>query len=158
MKEIALLGTTCQVFADVLSSLLEKDMTVCAMVDTPSKVMLDNSRLTVQHLPVEDHDRVKEDLEGYHDAVLTYNDDLTDAYTNSRTLNYFVDTLTAARQAGVARLIVVGSPVSEAFFVTELKRIDDIDWVFISTEGDFPHRVAREIIEPRFHKEVYVEE
>ena len=100
MKEIALLGTTCQVFADVLSSLLEKDMTVCAMVDTPSKVMLDNSRLTVQHLPVEDHDRVKEDLEGYHDAVLTYNDDLTDEYTNSRTLNYFVDTLTAARQAG----------------------------------------------------------
>ena len=81
MKEIALLGTTCQVFADVLSSLLEKDMTVCAMVDTPSKVMLDNSRLTVQHLPVEDHDRVKEDLEGYHDAVLTYNDDLTDEYT-----------------------------------------------------------------------------
>ena len=33
MKEIALLGTTCQVFADVLSALLEKELTVSAMVD-----------------------------------------------------------------------------------------------------------------------------
>jgi len=157
MKEIALLGTTCQVFADVLSALLEKELTVSAMVDYPTKVMLDETRLTVKHLPIEEHDRVKEDLEGYHDVVLTYNDDLSDAYTNDLTLKYFVDTLTAAREAGVARVIIVGSPDSEAFFVTELKRIDDIDWVFISTENDYPRRVAGEIIAPRFHKEVYTE-
>lgn len=157
MKEIALLGTTCTVFADVLSSLLEHGFTVDAMVDEPSKVMLDRTDLTIQHLPVGEHDRVRDMLEGYHDVVLTYNDDLSDSYTNDMTLRYFVDTLTAARQAGVARAVIVGSPDSEAFFVTELRRLSDIDWVFVSTENDYPARVASEITDPHFHREVYGE-
>ena len=54
MKEIALLGTTNHVFGDVLGSLLASGLSVNALVDTPEKVMLDDVRLTVQHLPVED--------------------------------------------------------------------------------------------------------
>lgn len=158
MKEIALLGTNNHVMADVMGALLARGLSVNAMVDYPEKVMLEDSRLTVTHLPVEEHDRVKEMLEGYHDAVLTYNDDLQDAYTNDLTLKYFVDTVHAAREAGVARIIVVGSPDSEAFFVSDLRRLDDIDWVFISTEGDFPGRTTDEIVKPRFHREVYSED
>lgn len=157
MKEIALLGTNNRVFADVLGSLLARGLSVNAMVDFPEKVMLDDTRLTVTHLPVEEHDRVVEMLSGYHDAVLTYNDDLTDAYTNDRTLKYFVDTVHAAREAGVARIIVVGSSDSQAFFVSDLRRLDDIDWVFISTEGDFARRAADEVTEPRYHREIYAE-
>lgn len=158
MKEIALLGTTGHVFGDVLSALLSSGLSVNALVDYPEKVMLDDTRLTVSFLDVSNHDKVEESLQGYADAVLTYNDDLQDVRTNDLTLKYFVDTVHAARQAGVKRIIVVGSPDSEAFFVTDLRRLDDIDWVFISTEGDYPRRVAGELINPRFHKEVFVEE
>lgn len=158
MKEIALIGTTNHVFGDVLGALLARGASVNAMVDYPEKVMLEDSRLTVTHLPVEEHDRVVEALEGYHDAVLTYNDDLSDPYTNDLTLKYFVDTVHAAREAGVARIIVVGSPDSQAFFVSDLRRLDDIDWVFISTEGDYPDRTVEEVVNPRFHSEVYTED
>ena len=158
MKEIALLGTTCHVFGDVLGALLQKGVTVNAMVDYPEKIMIEDDRLTVTHLPVQEHAKVVEALSGYHDAVLAYNDDLHDAYTNALTLKYFVDTVHAAREAGVARVIVVGSPDSEAFFVSDLRRLDDIDWVFISTEGDYAGRTADETVAPRFHKEVYSED
>lgn len=100
MKEIALLGTTNHVFGDVLGALLAKGLTVNALVDYPEKVMLDDVRLTVQHLPVEESERVQEMLEGYHDVVLTYNDDLQDAYTNELTHKYFTDTVNAARRRG----------------------------------------------------------
>ena len=56
MKEIALTGTTCRVFGDVLGSLLAQSLSVKAMVDYPEKVMVDDSRLTITHLPVEEHD------------------------------------------------------------------------------------------------------
>ena len=158
MKEIALLSTTGHVFGDILGALLARGLSVNAMVDFPEKVMVEDSRLTVTHLPVQDHDRVREALEGYHDIVLAYNDDLEDAYTNGLTLKYFIDTVHAAREAGVARVIVVGAPQSTAYFVTDLRRLDDIDWVFISTENAYPERVADELISPRFHREEYSEE
>lgn len=157
MKEIALLGTNNRVFADVLGSLLARGLSVNAMVDYPEHVMLEDTRLTVTHLPLGQHQAVVDMLQGYHDAVLTYNDNLQDSYTNELTLKYFVDTVHAAREAGVARIVVVGSPDSEAFFVSDLRRLDDIDWVFISTEGDFPARAADEVCQPHFHKEVFTE-
>ena len=63
MKEIALLGTNGHVFGDVLGALLARGLSVNAMVDFTEKVMVEDSRLTVVHLPVEDHDRVKEALD-----------------------------------------------------------------------------------------------
>lgn len=158
MKEIVLTGTTCQVFGDVLGAFLKQGLGIKAMVDYPENVMVNDSRLTITHLPVEEHDKVIESLRGYDTAVLTYNDDLQNVYTNDLTLRYFVDTLHAAREAGVKRVVVVGSPDSQAFFVSDMRRLDDIDWVFISTEGDFPSRAVQEVIEPKTHKAVYSED
>lgn len=155
MKEIALLGTVCPVQADILGTLLAQGLSVNTMVDNPEHVMIEDSRLTISHLPVEDHDSVRKALEGYSQAVLAYNDDLSDSYTNDLTLKYFVDTVHAAREAGVSRIIVVGSPDSEAFFVSDLNRLDDIDWVFISTEGDFAGRTVAELTDPQFHRRTY---
>lgn len=157
MKEIALLGTTGHVHGDVLGALLARGLSVNTMVDFPERVMVQDSRLTIMHLPLNDHERVKEALEGYHDVVLTYNDNLSDSYTNDLALKYFIDTVHAAREAGVARIIVVGSPQSTAYFVTDLRRLDDIDWVYISTENNYPDRVVDEILTPRFHREEYSE-
>lgn len=155
MKEIALLGTVSHVQADILGALLAQGLGVNAMVDYPERVMIEDDRLTVTPSDVSNHEHVREMLEGYNTVVLAYNDDLSDARTNEQTLKYFVDTVHAAREAGVARVIVVGSPDSQAFFVSDLRRLDDIDWVFISTEGDFAGRTVAEVTDPRFHKEVY---
>ena len=157
MKEIALVGTNCRVFADVAGELLANGLSVNAMLDFPEKLMFADDRLTVTHADLARHQSMVDAFRGYHDVVLTYNDDLSDHYTNDLTLRYFVDTVHAAREAGVARVVVVGASESEAFFVSDLRRLDDIDWVFISTEGDYPARAAREVIEPSFHKEVFAE-
>ena len=155
MKEIALVGAVNHVQADVLGALLKAGLSVNALVEEPMKVMIEDDRLTVNLMPVENHDRMVEALSGFHDAVLVYNDDLQDSKANEMTLKYFVDTVHAAREAGVARIIVVGGQYSEAFFVNDLKRLDDIDWVFISTEGDFASHTVNEIVSPSYHKEVY---
>lgn len=155
MKEIALVGTNNKVFAGVLSTLLDRGLAVNAFVDYPEHVMVENTQLTVNRMNFVDEEAMRASFEGYHDAVLTYDDNLQDAAHNEIALKSFAETLTAARQAGVARVVVVGGQDSEAFFVTLLKRIDDIDWVFISTEGDFTNRAADEIISPTFHKEVF---
>lgn len=157
MKEIALVSTINRLSGDVLGRLLKEGLSVNAMVDYPEKIMLDDSRLTVTHLDVANHQSVVDSLSGYHDVVLVYNDDLQDKYTNDLTLKYFVDTVHAAREAGVARIIVVGGKDSEAFFVSDLRRLDDIDWVFISTEGDYAGRTVSEVINPRYHKEIFTE-
>lgn len=157
MKEIALVGTNNHVFADVLSVLLARDVAVNAMVDYPEHVMVDDSLLTVTRFNYEDEKAMGDAFEGYHDVVLTYDDNLKDAAHNEIALKSFANTVTAARKAGVARVIVVASPDSEAYYVTLLRRLDDIDWTFISTEGDYPNRTADEVIEPSFHREVYAE-
>ena len=107
MKEIALFGPTGHVHGDVLGALLARGLSVNTMVDFPERVMVQDSRLTIMHRPLNDHERVKEALEGYHDVVLTYNDNLSDSDTNDLALKYFIDTVHAAREAGVARIIVV---------------------------------------------------
>lgn len=157
MKEIALVGTTCRIYGDVLGKLLKHEISVNAFVDDPEKLMIDNSLLTVSHIDLTDHDATKKALEGYDTVVLVYNDDLQDAATNNLTLKTFSHTVHAAREAGAKRVIVVGSENSEAFFVTDLRRLDDIDWLFISNVGPYAKRVRREIEKPSRHKEVYTE-
>lgn len=155
MKEIALVGANSRILGDVLGQLLKHEVAVNAMVTEPEKIMLDNSLLTVTHLDTTNYDATKEALAAYDTAVLAYSDDLEDKTTNELTLKTFSKTVHAAREAGVKRLIVVGSENSSAFFVTDLNRIDDIDWLFISNVGPYPKRVRREILEPRRHRTVY---
>lgn len=156
MKEVALTGMTCQVFADVLSALLRRDIAVNALVTDPEKVMLDDTRLTVSLLDTGNKNALRESFEGYHDVIMTFSDDQTDAAANNFALHSYNEMVSAARQAGVGRLIVVGSPEATAYFMGDLRRQDDLDWVFISTEGDFADRAAEEVMHPHFHKEEYV--
>ena len=155
MKEIALTGTNCHIFADVLSALLHRGVAVRAFVTYPERVMLDDVNLTVSELPADDKRRLADDLEGYHDVIMTFNDDLADHDSNDFTLRHYNEMVNAAIEAGVSRLIVVGAPESAAFFMTDLRRRDTVDWVFISTEGDYADRAAAEATEPHYHKEEY---
>lgn len=158
MKEIALTGMNGHVFADVLTQLLHRQQAVNAFVTNPEHLMLENSALTVSLLDAANKEVLKDSFEGYHDVVMTFEDDQTDREANDFILRNYVEMVNAAREAGVARLVVVGSPESEAFFMGDLRRHTDIDWVFISTEGDFARRAADEVLSPRFHREKYVAE
>lgn len=154
-KEIALTGVNGQVFATVLSSLLHRGIAVNAYVNNPERLMVADSNLTVNHLDVATKDSLRESFEGYHDVILTFDDDLENREENDFTLRHYAEMVNAAREAGVTRLVVVGSPQSEAFFTGDLRRHNDIDWVFISTEGDYAARAAEEITSPRHHYEEY---
>lgn len=155
MKEVALTGTNCHIFADVLSALLHRGVSVHAFVTEPEHLMLDDSDLVISRLDTGNRETLTNDFEGYHDVILTFNDDQTDVSSNDFTLHCYNELVNAARDAGVRRLIVVGSPEAAAFFMGDLKRRDDMDWVFISTEGDFADRAVREVVAPQFHKEEY---
>ncbi len=155
MKEVALTGSNCHIFADVLSALLHRGINVNAFVTYPERLMLEDINLTVSRLDVADRDELRRGFEGYHDVIMTFNDDQTDVDSNDFTLHYYNELVNAARDAGVRRLIVVGSPESAAFFMGDLRRRNDMDWVFISTEGDYADRAAREVVAPQYHKEEY---
>ena len=155
MKEIALTGTDCHIFADVLSALLHRGIAVHAYVTYPERLMVEDSALTVSRLEVDSPMAMRQDFEGYHDAVLTFNDDLTNHEDNDFTLRQYSRLVSAAVDAGVRRVVVVGSSESAAFFMGDLRRRDGLDWVFVSTEGDYAGRVAREVAAPHHHKEEY---
>lgn len=157
MKEVALIGMDCRVFSDVLSSLLHRNISVNAIVPTPERVMLDNVDLTVSLLKPDDMDAMVKSLEGYTDAIMVFSDDQTDVEANNFALHNYNPMVHAAHVAGVKRLIVVGSPQAAFYFMGDLRRQNDIDWVFISTEGDFADRVAEELVSPKYHHEEYVE-
>lgn len=156
MKEIALVGSLNSLYGDVLSQLLKHEISVNALVPSPEKLMIDNSLLTVTALDPEVHNDMVKALTGYKTAVFVYNDNLTDAESNRVTLKTYNDNIRAAREAGVERVLVVGSENSQAFFTTDLRRLDDIDWVFISNVGPYAKRVRKEVEKPRCHREVYV--
>lgn len=158
MKEIALTGLSGHVFADVLSALLKRGLAVNAFVNNPERLMLNNADLVISRLDVDNQDALGTMFEGYHDVVLTFEDNLQDHDANSFVLDNYVKLVNAARNARVERLVVVGAPESEAFFMGDLHRHTDIDWVFISTEGDYATRAADEVVSPRFHREEYSEE
>ncbi|MDO4320840.1 MAG: NAD(P)H-binding protein [Bacteroidales bacterium] len=156
MKEVALTGSNCHIFADVLSALLHRGVAVHAFVTYPERLMLDDVDLTVSRLDVDNKVELTHGFEGYHDVIMTFNDDQTDSESNDFTLHHYNEMINAAREAGVSRVIVVGSPESAAFFMGDLRRRDDIDWVFISTEGDYADRTAAEVVAPQYHREEYV--
>ena len=157
MKEVAITGLGGQVFADVLSALLHRGLSVNAFIKNPEHLMLNYENLTISRLEIDTKDALKDSFEGYHDVIFTFDDDQTDHDANSFVLDRYDEMVNAAREAGVNCLVVGGAPQAEAFFVGDLRRRNDIDWVFISTEGDYATRAADEVIAPHFHHEVYTE-
>lgn len=153
MKEIALIGSNGRVMSSVLSKLLEKGLSVNALTLYPEKVMIDNTQLTISRLDVASKEGTRDALEGYSTVVIANETDLQDENLDNLILKYFAQTINAAREAGAKRVIVVGAKESTAFYVGDLSRHEDVDWVFFDTEGDYSRRVADEVVEPRYHRE-----
>lgn len=153
MKEIALIGTNGRVMSSVLSRILENGFSVNVLTPFPTRIMIDNTNLTVSRLDVMSEDATREALEGYSTLVIANETDLQNDENDSMILKYFDKTVRAANEAGAKRVIVVGAKESNAFYVSHLKRHDDIDWVYFDTEGDFADAVVKEIVSPAYHRE-----
>ena len=153
MKEIAVIGANGTVMSHVLTSLLENGLYVNALTLFPERVMVNNSQLTISRLDVASKERTRESLEGYNTVIIANETDLTNKELNEVILKYYNQTVNAAIEAGVSRLIVIGGPESSAFYMGDLKRHNEIDWVFTTTEGDFARRVTDEVLSPRYHRE-----
>lgn len=142
MKNIAVAGTNGHVLADVLSALLHREFDIKLFVTNPERFMDVNSRLTVGRLDAMNKQSMIDDFKGNGAVVLTFDDNQTDKEVNDFILKHYHEMVNAAREAGASRLVVVGSPQAEAFFTGDLKRRNDMDWVFVSTEGDFAKHTA----------------
>lgn len=158
MKEIAVTGLNGHVLSEVLSYLLHKGVTVNAYVNNPERLMDTSTQLTASLLDVYDKDRLRSLFTGYETVIMTFDDDQSNHDENSFVLENYGRMVHAAREAGVKRLVIVGSPQAEAFFIGDLKRQDEVDWTFVSTEGDFAKHATDEALTPTTHKAVYYAE
>ena len=158
MKEIAVTGLNGHVLSEVLSYLLHKGVTVNAYVNNPERLMDTSTQLTASLLDVYDKDRLRSLFTGYDTVIMTVDDDQSNHDENSFVLENYGRMVHAAREAGVKRLVIVGSPQAEAFFIGDLKRQDEVDWTFVSTEGDFAKHATDEALTPTTHKAVYYAE
>lgn len=146
MKELALAGTTGPVYANVLSALLHAGRDVDAMVTDPERLMLDTTNITVQQFRTDSKADMITEFTGFSIVILAYETDFRDVNDNAFILGTYSETVNAAIEAGVKRLIVVGNKDSEAFFCGELSRHKGlIESTFISTEGDYATAVVREL-------------
>lgn len=146
MKEIALLGVTGPVYGNVLTGLLEDNLSVNAMVTDPEHVMLDTTNITVTRYDAYDKEASKRALTGYDTVIIAYETDYQNAANNDLMLDTYSKTVNAAIEAGVKNLIVVGGKFSEAFLTGELRRHSDlIDAKYISTEGNYAKAVVDEL-------------
>ena len=153
MKEIALAGINGHIFSDILSALLHRQAAVNAIVTNPEHLMIENTALTVSHLNTATKETLAEGFEGYNTVILAFGDKQTDKDANDFALKRYAELVNAVREAGVTRLIVVGGYNAEAFFLGDLRRHNDIDCVYISTEGDYATRAAEEDLNPTRHRE-----
>lgn len=143
MKEIALVGAAGPIYNAVLSTLLHDNRAVEALVTNPSRMMLNSSKVNVARFRWATVAEIRDELTGYDTVVVAYNTDFTDAANNEFVRHTYARTVNGAIAAGVKRLIVVGSKVSEAFFCGEIARHKGtVDAVFVSTEGDFATAVV----------------
>ncbi len=154
-KEIALIGFGGNVFANTLSKLLKKGLSVNVLVPNPEHVMLEDSNLTVSHLDLYDKKALTDSLEGYNTVIIAFETDLTDHDMNDLVLQHYNEIVNAVIAASVVRLIVVGGKYSEEFYTLDLRRREHLDWVFISTEGNYPKYAYKQAVGPTVHAAIY---
>ncbi|WP_208094475.1 NAD(P)-dependent oxidoreductase [Mucilaginibacter agri] len=157
--KIALIGATGYVGANVLKEALKHGHTVVAIARNTDKVE-DNDGVTKVAIDIADETKLVEALAGSDIVVSAFNA----GWTNPDLYNDFIkgsETIqTAAKQAGVSRLLVVGgagslfidgkqlvdSPQFPAEwktgataardYLTELRKEEELDWTFLSPAID----------------------
>lgn len=161
MKRTALIGATGFVGSAILNELINRGYNVEAIVRNPEKVNTENPSVTVKKVDVADTAVLAETLKGYDTVISAYNPGWNNPDIYSLTLRNYPRIVDAAKEAGVKRLLIVGgagtlfcapglrvvdSGVIPAeimdgvkslgkFYLEDLTKEKDIDWVFFSPAG-----------------------
>ncbi|MBR1881837.1 MAG: NAD(P)H-binding protein [Muribaculaceae bacterium] len=166
-KEVLLIGATGFVGSAILNELLARGHKVTAVVRDPSK--LEGQAVTAVKEDVANVDAITALAKGKDAVISAYNPGWTNPNIATLITENYPKILAAAKQSGVARLLIVGGagtlfcapglrvvdsgvipdeimggvrPLGD-FYLNTLMNEDDIDWVFFSPAGAFDENGER---------------
>lgn len=168
MKRVALIGASGFVGSAILEELLDRGYAVEAIVRNPEKINVQSPQLTVKKIDVADADALTACISGYDNVISAYNPGWTNPDIYSLIHQNYPRILSAAKRAGVRRLLIVGGAgtlfvapglrvvdsgaIPEEimggvrslgeFYLDTLEKEQDIDWVFFSPAGSLDPGVA----------------
>jgi putative NADH-flavin reductase len=154
--KVVLIGASGFVGSKVLGELLERGITVTAVVRDAAKITAENENLTVKSVDIFDTEKLKDVITG-HDAVINaYNPGWTNPNIYADFIKGSESIQQAVKHAGVKRLMVVGGAGSlfidgsqlvdspqfpEAYkagalgardYLNILREENELDWTFLS--------------------------
>lgn len=161
-KKVALIGASGFVGSAILNELLNRGYQVEALVRQPEKITVSNAALTVTKVDVADQQSLEAIIKGYDNVISAYNPGWANPNLYEDTLANYPKILSAAKNAGVKRLLIVGGAGTlfvkpgvrlidtgtlpaewvpgvksmGEFYLNTLMAENDIDWVFFSPAGN----------------------
>ena len=168
MKKVLLIGASGFVGSAILSELLNRGHEVTAVVRNVSKIS-PRKNLTVVNQDVADVDAIAKLAEGKDAIISAYNPGWTNPDIRRLIETNYPKIVEAAKKSGVKRLLIVGGagtlfcapglrvvdsgaipaeimdgvrPLGD-FYLNELSKEKDIDWIFFSPAGAFDEKGIR---------------
>lgn len=168
MKNVVLIGATGFVGSAILNELLQRGHKVTAVVRHAGKLSA-HENLTVVEADVADVPTIARLAQGKDAVISAYNPGWANPNIAHDTLTNYPKIVEAAKQAGVARLLIVGGAGTlfvkpglrvvdsgaipaeimdgvrslGSFYLDTLSHEDGIDWVFFSPAGSFDEQGRR---------------
>ncbi|MCX6246682.1 MAG: NAD(P)-dependent oxidoreductase [Bacteroidetes bacterium] len=161
MKKVVLIGASGFVGTALLKEILNRGITVTAIVRNPEKITIKSDLLSVVKADVSSAETVTLLCKGFDEVISAYNPGWTNPKIYEDTLNVYSAILEGVKKAGVKRLLCVGGAgslfcapnlrvmdsgvIPEAylpavkglaeFYLKILMNEKNLDWIFFSPAG-----------------------
>lgn len=158
MKDVVLIGASGFVGSAILNELLNRGVKVTAVVRDASKITTKNPNLTVVEADVNDEQKLADICRGKDAVISAFNPGWKNPNIYEDTLKTYPRIVQAVKNAGVKRLLIVGGAGTlfsapgvrlvdsgaipaeimggvkslGEFYLNDLMKEKDIDWVFLS--------------------------
>ena len=163
MKHILLIGASGFVGSALLREALDRDIAVLAVARNPDSITVSSPNLKTVGADISSPDTVSRLAQGMDAVISAYNPGWTNPEIYALTLSVYPAIVQGVKRAGVTRLLIVGGagtlfvkpgvrvmdsgaipdailPGVKAlgeFYLNNLMKVNDLDWVFFSPAGSF---------------------